>query len=384
MPRYRYLFLLLLVGVGFGGAFLSGFFLKSYFVSQSNEFLLLNQATNIFTNHTYFELPELKSLEYGMIRGMLQASGDPFATFLEPVQHELETNNLQGSFGGIGVELNHNDNGDVLIYPIVDGPAYNSGIQEGDQLISVGDLTITQFMPLDDIHAALRGPIGDKVKVSVIREVNSSPLEFQIKRERIHLPSVSWYIDPDNLTIGIIRVNVIADSTPDEIQKAILDMEKKGATHYVLDLRDNGGGLLTAGVDTARLFLKDGVVIEQQYRGDEVETFDVKKPGSLQDIPIIILVNHSTASAAEIIAGSLQAHNRASLVGEPTFGKDTIQLVFNLDDDSSLHVTAAKWWIPGLYPPVGENGLQPEIAISPGENGSDLILEGAIQSLIDQ
>jgi carboxyl-terminal processing protease len=372
------------VGVGFGGAFLSGFFLKSYFVSQSNEFLLLNQATNIFTNHTYFELPELKSLEYGMIRGMLQASGDPFATFLEPVQHELETNNLQGSFGGIGVELNHNDKGDVLIYPIVDGPAYNAGIQEGDQLISVGDLTITQFMPLDDIHAALRGPIGDKVKVSVIREVNSSPLEFQIKRERIHLPSVSWYIDPDNLTIGIIRVNVIADSTPDEIQEAILDMGKKGATHYVLDLRDNGGGLLTAGVDTARLFLKDGVVIEQQYRGDEVETFDVKKPGSLQDIPIIILVNHSTASAAEIIAGSLQAHNRALLVGETTFGKDTIQLVFDLDDDSSLHVTAAKWWIPGLYPPVGENGLQPEIAISPGEDGSDLILEGAIQSLIDQ
>jgi len=137
-------------------------------------------------------------------------------------------------------------------------------------------------------------------------------------------------------------------------------------------------------VDTARLFLKDGVVIEQQYRGEEVETFDIKKPGSLLDIPIIILVNHSTASAAEIVAGSLQAHNRALLVGEPTFGKDTIQLVFDLDDDSSLHVTAAKWWIPGLYPPVGENGLQPEIAISPGEDGSDLILEGAIQSLIDQ
>ncbi len=143
------------------------------------------------------------------------------------------------------------------------------------------------------------------------------------------------------------------------------DLQQRGATAFVLDLRDNPGGLLDAGVDIARLFLKEGSVMQQQYRGQEVKTFEVEKPGPLADLPLAVLINHGSASAAEIAAGALQAHRRATLIGEPSYGKDSIQLVFTLQDGSSLHVTSAQWWIPGLQKPVGEQGLQPDILIDP-------------------
>lgn len=381
MSRIRYLLIFLLVAAGFISAFLSGYFLRSFIDSPSDEFLVLNQAYSILINHAYLDLPESKSLEYGMIRGLLQASGDPYATFQEPAQHELESNNLQGSFGGIGVELTRNQDGDILVYPIGASPAHLAGIQDGDQLISVDDLNISPETSLDDIKAAIRGPVGDVVKISVIRDTQ---LDFHIRRAQIHLPSVTWHITPDNPTIGIINVNIIAESTSEEIQNAVKEMQGKGSNLFILDLRDNGGGLLTAGVDITKLFLENGSILEQQYRGKKVETFDVKSPGQFADLPLILLINHNTASAAEIVAGAIQVDGRALLVGQPTFGKDSIQLIFNLQDDSSLHVTAAKWWIPGLSPALTDIGLQPDIAIIPDDSGEDLVMKAAIQSLLER
>jgi len=384
MFRIRYLLIFLLVAAGFVSAFLSGYFLRSFIDSRSDEFLILNQAYSILLNHAYLDLPESKSLEYGMIRGMLQASGDPYAIFQEPVQHELESNSLQGSFGGIGLDLSRNQDGDILVYPIVGSPAHHAGIQDGDQLISVDDLNISPETPFDDIKAAIRGPVGDIVKISVIRNPDDTQLDFPIRRAQIHLPSVTWHIAPDNPTIGIINVNIIAESTSEEIQNAVKEMQGKGSNLFILDLRDNGGGLLTAGVDITKLFLENGSILEQQYRGKKVETFDVKSPGQFFDLPLILLINHNTASAAEIVAGAIQVDDRALLVGQPTFGKDSIQLIFDLQDDSSLHVTAAKWWIPGLSPALTDIGLQPDIAIIPDDSGVDLVMKAAIQSLLER
>lgn len=384
MSRIRYLFLFLLVAVGFVSAFLSGYFLRSYKNSQSNEFLVLNQTYNILLNHSYLDLPESKSLEYGMIRGMLQASGDPYATFQEPAQHELESNSLQGSFGGIGVELTRNQDGGILIYPIIGSPAHQAGIQDRDQLISVDDFIISLETPLDNIKAAIRGPVGNIVEISVIRNPDDNPLDYAIRRAQIHLPSVTWHFAPDNPIIGIINVNIIAESTSEEIPKAVKEMQEQGSNYFILDLRDNGGGLLTAGVEIAKLFLENGSILKQQYRGKKVETFEVKSPGQFVDLPLILLINHNTASAAEIVAGALQVDDRALLVGEPTFGKDSIQLIFNLQDDSSLHVTAAKWWIPGLDPALSNIGLQPDIAIFPDGSDEDLVMKAAIQSLLER
>ena len=384
MSRIRSLLIILLVAAGFLSSFLSGYFLNAYFESRTNIFPILDQAFGILVNHEYLDLPESRKLEYGMIRGMLLASGDPHATFQEPVQHELASNNLQGRFGGIGLELTRNQDGHILIFPIMDSPAFRAGISDGDQLLYVDDLMITPDVNLEDVNAAIRGPVGKSVKIIIAREPDFAQHEFNINREEIHLPSVTWHRAPDFPAIGLINVKIIAETTPDEILSAVEKMQGEGATHFILDLRDNGGGLLTAGVETAKLFLKEGIILQQQYRGEDIETFQVIKSGSLLDVPLVVLVNHNTASAAEIIAGALQVHSRALLVGEPTFGKDSIQLIFDLEDKSSLHITAAKWWIPGISPPLGETGLQPDIIILQDETEIDLLMEAAIQSIVEQ
>jgi carboxyl-terminal processing protease len=379
MSRIRFLLVPSLVALGLLGAFLSGFFLDSYFDSQTNEFSILHQAYNILINHSYIDLPDAGVLEHGMIRGLVESSEDPYASFQEPVQHELESNNLQGSFGGIGVEFSYTHDGDLLIYPVANGPASEAGIQNGDRLLMVDQLVITSETNLDEVQAAIRGPVGKSVNITIFRTESESIQDFDIRRESIHLPSVTWRTAAEHPDIGIILVHIIAESTVDEIKNAVLELEKSGASKFVLDLRDNGGGLLTAGVETARLFLKDGIILQQQYRGQDVETFRIRKPGSLSDLTLVVLINHNTASAAEIIAGSLQSHGRALLIGENSYGKDSIQLVFDLDDGSSIHVTAAKWWIPDLTPPIGEGGLIPDIPVPQTEDQMDMILNAAVE-----
>jgi carboxyl-terminal processing protease len=301
--------------------------------------------------------------------------------FIEPAQHELESESLQGKFGGIGVDLVLDAQGSVVLVPYPDSPAAKAGILEGDRLLSVQELVIDAKTSLDDIKAEIRGPEGKSVHLLVARPPNFGKYEFDIVRETILIPSTTRYIDPSEARLGVIKVNIIAASTPDEIENAVYDLQSRGATHFVLDLRDNGGGLLTTGVDTARLFLSDGVIIKQQYRGKGEETYRVEKPGPLVDIPLVVLVNHSTASAAEIIAGSLQAHKRAALIGEPTYGKNSIQLVFDLKDGSSLHVTSAHWWIPGFATPTDNVGLQPDIRLSRDGAAGDQAIIAAIQFL---
>ncbi len=382
MSKFRNPLIILLFAVGLVSAFFSGYFLKSYFDDKANYFPVLNQAYNILLDHAYIDLPDLYLLEYGMIRGMLEASGDPYAVFQEPTQHELESNSLQGSFGGIGVELSRTQEGDILLFPIAGSPAHEAGIQNGDQLISIDDLNIDSESSLDDIKAAIRGKVGTWIEVVIIRAPDNAKIEFRIKRAQIYLPSVTWHLAPEAPSIGILNVNIIAESTAEEIQNAIMDLQENGANRFILDLRDNGGGLLTAGIDVAKLFLESGVVLQQQYRGQEVETFSQRSSGLFAEIPLILLVNQSTASAAEIIAGALQVYDRAILIGEPTFGKDSIQLIFDLQDGSSLHVTAAKWWIPGLNPPLGDHGLQPDITVIQDDSAEDLAMQAAIQSLL--
>ncbi len=240
---------------------------------------------------------------------------------------------------------------------------------------------INPEIAMEVIQAAIRGPEGSTVRLEIAHPPTFNAVEIKIKRKSIPLPSVTRLLDPDNPKLGVIRVNAITASTPNEILEGINELQSRGGTHFVLDLRDNGGGLLTTGIETARLFLREGVILQQQYRNKGVETFRVDEPGPLVDVPLAVLVNHGTASAAEIIAGALQAHKRATLIGAPTFGKDTVQLVFDLKDGSSLHVTAGKWWIPDLPAAEGENGLQPDIILAAEDTNPNSAMVAASQIL---
>ena len=366
-------------------SFAAGYFMR---LNQENSipgFPILTEAYHILSDQGFKSIPAAPAMEFGMIRGMVQAYDDPYTIFVPPAQHELESNALQGSFGGIGVRLVIDENGYVVIYPIPDGPASQAGVLDGDRLLLAGELKFIPGTPMDDVQAALRGPVGSEILVGVGRPPVYDIQEFKIKLAEIPLPSVTWHPAPQEPRLGIIEINLIADSTPKEIQRAIEDLKSRGVTKFALDLRDNPGGLLTAGVDVARLFLREGEVIQQQYRDRDVETFRVDHPGPLTEIPLVVMINHGSASAAEIIAGALQVNKRALLIGEPSFGKDTIQLVFDLPDKSSLHVTAAHWWIPGLEPPLSGNGLQPDIPVAESgqASGADQDVQAAIQSLFE-
>lgn len=346
---------------------------------------LLNQAYQLLLENGLEEPPADPALEYGMIRGMIQAYGDPYTAFLEPPQARLNHDELAGKYGGIGVQLNKDRQGFWVLYPFAGSPAQKAGLQEGDRLLQVDAQEIKPDTASDLVQAQLRGVVGQAVQVKVGRPPDYTPVEYSIQREEIQLPSVTWRLDADQPLVGVLKVNLIAASTVDEIQRAVTELQGRGARAYVLDLRDNPGGMLDAGIGIARLFLKEGVIIQQQYRGREAQTSAVVKAGALSELPLAVLINGGSASAAEITAGALQRHRRALLIGKPSYGKDTIQLVFELRDKSSLHVTAARWWIPGLNPPIKDHGLQPDILVDPevDENGFDLALKAAVEELAE-
>lgn len=358
-------------------AFMGGFLVHEWryadgFFNRSSPFPILAEAHALLRDNAVFSLPDAKVLEYGMIRGMINSLDEPYTVFVEPPQHELQTNQLQGKFGGIGVRLDRDDQNDVFLYPFPDSPAQKSGVMEGDRLLKIGTMDVTPATTFDEINAAIRGPVGEKVTITVGHAPDYQPVELTIERAEIGLPSVMANQVPGEPTVGMVKVNVIASTTPEEIIKAVENLQKQGATHFIIDVRDNGGGLVEAGVDIARLFLSSGTVIEEQYRDKPVKVYSVDEAGPLADLPVVVLVNKGTASAAEIFAGAIKAQNRAPIVGVPTYGKDTIQLVFSLSDGSSLHVTAAHWWVPGLSPVIGGNGIQPDILVDQAISEIDL------------
>ncbi len=372
-----------LIGAGLWLIFFAGFYFHAYGPASITErlaprrdFPLLYQVYGLIQDRGLKPMPAAPGMEYGMIKGMIQAYNDPYTSFVEPVQTELQENALSGKFGGIGARLGNDPEGRIVLYPFPDSPAAKAGVLEGDRLVAVGDLKIDPTVSTDKTTAALRGPVGEKVTITIARPPDFAAQQISIVRAEIALPSTTWHIEPSDARLGVIEVNLIAATTPDEIQKAAKDLQGRGATALVLDLRNNGGGLLDAGINTARLFLKDGDVIQQQFRGQDVVTYQVEKPGPLVDVPLVVLVNENTASAAEIISGALQAHKRATLIGAVTYGKNTIQLVFPLQDGSSLHITAAHWWIPGIEFPKDGKGLRPDISLSnPGDNPIPLAIK---------
>jgi len=363
-------------------AFGAGFVLRPWYddTFQPN-YPLFNEVVRIIKDKGIKELPHQTQMEYGMIRGILQEYNDPFTVFVEPVQNELQSNELEGKYGGIGVRLERDPQGSLLLYPYPDSPALKAGLQEGDRLLQVEELLVAVDTPFDAIQAALRGPVGQPVRLVIGRPPDYSPVEIAVKRAEVPLPSVTWNLAALDNRVGVIQVNIIAATTPGEIEKAVSDLVQRGAGYFVLDLRNNGGGLLDAGVDTARLFLKQGVVISEQYRGEAVKEFRVDKNGPLSDIPLVVLMNQNTASAAEIVAGALQANQRARLVGTRSYGKDTIQLVYNLKDGSSLHVTAAHWWLPGQEGSLVGRGLLPDVEVQEDPGQPAALLDAAVKTL---
>jgi len=339
---------------------------------------LLDEAWEIAEGQFYGEPPTDQARTYGAVRGMMEAFKDPYSVFVEPPQTELQSQQLSGKFGGIGASIRRETDGRYALSPFPDRPAAQAGVQEGDVLTKIDDTTITLEMHLDDITSRLRGEVGTPVKIEIER--GGQQLAFNITRAEISVPSVTWRILSQAPDVGYVKLNIFAQTSKDELVKAIEDLKQQGAKKLIFDLRDNGGGLLDSAIDIGGVFV-DGKVASEKRRGGDVRDFNAEASGAARDLPLVLLVNGGTASASEIVAGAVQDKGRGVLVGAKTYGKGSVQNVIPLSDGSSLHVTVAEWLTPNGRQITGQ-GLVPEVAVElsgdDAANGRDPQLDRAI------
>ena len=357
--------------------------------AESRQFGVYWETWRIVEDQFYGDIPGDPAPVYGAIKGALSTLEDPYTMFVEPEPRALEKADLQGEFGGIGAFVTRGKAGEVFLQPMVNSPAEKSAVKAGDQLLRVDDTTITAEMTSDEVVLLIRGEVGSQVKLTLKRESVTEPLVLLVTREVIETPSVEARVLEQDATMGYVRIRMFTERTAGETRRALQDLEAKGVTSLILDLRDNGGGLLDAAVDVASQFLRSGVVLYEQRRGQPERSYpvDANAGGAAPDRPMTLLINGATASASEIVAGALRDQQRAILIGEKTYGKGSVQLVYDLSDESSVHVTVARWLTPDRRQ-IDKQGLQPDIEVTLSEEdraaGRDPQLERAVAQLHEQ
>jgi len=283
-----------------------------------------------------------KTIYNGAIPGMLRVL-DPHSNFFDPKSYSLLREEQRGKYYGVGMQVGPRNNKVIVIAPFAGAPAYRAGIRPGDVIISV-DGKPTDSMNTSDVAELLKGPKGTTVKIGVLREGSEKPLEFAVVRDEIPRYSVDLHfmLRPG---IGYIHISGFQETTDQEVGEALDEMgDLKG---LVLDLRQNPGGLLSEGVGVADKFLKKGAVIVSHHgRSSPEKVYKAAHGNGGKDYPLVVLVNRGTASAAEIVSGAIQDHDRGLIVGEATFGKGLVQTVYPLSENTGLALTTAKYYTP--------------------------------------
>lgn len=381
-----FLVALLLFSLGVGAGYGAHWYLTRNVPTpeDTERFSIYWEAWRIVEDKFYGDIPDGPTPVYGAIRGTLGTLQDPYTLFVEPQPRALEKAELEGKFGGIGAYVTRGPAGEVILAPMVDSPAEKAGVQEGDELRQVDGVPVTPQMTTDEVVLLIRGEVGTQVALTLERAGAIDPVVVTITRQIIETPSVEWRVLEQDSSTGYIRIRLFTERTGRELERAIEDLREAGVTRLILDLRDNGGGLLEAAVDVASQFLHEGVVLYEDRRDQPEKFYSVRQGGRALDLPLVVLVNGGTASASEIVAGALRDYERGPLIGERTFGKGSVQLVYDLSDKSSLHVTVARWLTPNRHR-IDEEGLAPDVEVVPSEtdraSGADPQLEQAIAYL---
>jgi carboxyl-terminal processing protease len=394
--RLRNVFATLLLIILAATAFVAGYFTNDFVemrrgggagqTAGSDDFSLFWEAWGRVEDNFLGDLPTSKELTYGAIQGSIALLGDPYTFFVEPVEREIERQTLQGTFGGVGATLSRPDEeGPIFLEPIPGNPAAAAGILSGDELLAVDGEEITLELTVQEVAERVRGEKGTIVVLTVLHPDEIEAVDIDVERGNILIPSVTYRLLREDEQIGYIQLTRFSGESANEIETAVLDLQSQGATQLVLDLRGNGGGLLDAGIAVADHFLTDGPILYQQSRGEEERVYEATAETLAPDIPIMILVDGGTASSSEILAGALKDRGRALLAGStPTFGKGSVQLVYDLSDGSSVHVTSSRWFTPNRTP-LDQQGLQPDILVTVTQedidNGRDAVLNQAVLKL---
>ena len=379
---------LIFTGAAFYGGTRYGLSLKSSSQVPPNELLeadfsLFWDAVNLIKNR-YFDAKEVKDedLLYGAIEGTVRALNDPYSSFFNPSDAKKFDQDISGSFGGIGAEIGIKNNQLLIITPLKGNPAEAVGLKSGDKILKIDD-TFTTDLSVDEAVKLIRGEPDTEVKLFILRNGWEEAKEFKIVRKVIVVPTLDWEMKPGKIAYFELQ-NFNANASSLFYQAAFATL-LEGADGMVLDLRNNPGGFLDVAVNLAGWFLDRGdIVVKERFYSGEEKIFRANGNGALKDLPVVILVNGGSASAAEILAGALRDNRGVKIIGEKTFGKGTVQEIENLKDGSTLKISIAAWLTPDGHE-IEKKGLEPDVEVKlieeDVEKGKDSQFEKAIEVL---
>ena len=353
--------------------FLSIFFLNISFVhSYSNNDLyekidLFGEVLNKIKKDYVDEVNQPEMID-SAINGVLQ-SLDPYSAYMSPeIFKEMQTD-TRGKFGGLGIEIGMESGVVKVITPIDDTPAANAGIKAGDYIVKIGAIQV-QGKSLMEAVKLMRGPVGTSIKLTIRRKNLKKPLEFEIIRKIIEVKSVNSKILGKNKNLGYIRLKSFNENSDNQFLDVIKKFEQSTKINgYILDLRNNPGGLLTQAINITDFFLNDGEIVSTKGRkASETRKFFARKGDEIKGKPIIVLINNGSASASEIFAGALKDHKRAIILGVNSYGKGSVQSIIPLRNGGGIRLTISKYYLPSGNS-ISEVGVTPDIFVEEtGEN----------------
>ena len=305
------------------------------------------------------------------INGVLQ-SLDPYSAYMSPELFKEMQTDTRGEFGGLGIEIGMESGVVKVISPIDDTPAAKAGIKAGDYIVKIGKEQV-QGKSLLEAVKLMRGPVGTSINLTIRRKNVKKPLEFKIVRKIIEVKSVSSRLIGKEKNIGYIRLKSFNENSDEQFLKSVKEFERTSKIKgYVLDLRNNPGGLLTQAINITDFFLEDGEIVSTKGRKiSETRKFFARKGDEIKGKPIVVLINNGSASASEIFAGALKDHKRAIILGENSYGKGSVQSIIPLRNGGGMRLTISKYYLPSGKS-ISEVGVKPDILVE--EEGDDFLI----------
>jgi carboxyl-terminal processing protease len=338
------------------------------------------EAWNIIHDQYVDQPVDDLALMQGAIRGMIEALGDQHSSYMDPVTYQSANDELSGAYEGIGAYVDTGGEYLTVTSPIPGSPAEQAGLRPGDQFIAIDGEDMTGIDP-ELARRRVLGPAGSTVHLTVLREGEQAPLEFDIVRDQIVIKSASGRMLDGG--IAYVQVTTFGDKTTQELEATLEDLMAQNPQGLILDLRNNGGGYLTTAVEVTSQFLGEGVVLYEQYGDGRKNEFEALPGGLATEVPMVVLINEGSASASEIVAGALQDHDRAQLVGVTSYGKGSVQNWVALSENQgAVRVTIAKWLTPDGRTIHGQ-GLAPDVTVEMTDEDYDANLDPQLDQAVE-
>ncbi len=386
MPQTNRLIMTLVLIIVIVLAFAGGYFLGIFQDSNGVPFVSVSGNTTsdkerldaveeawdiIFADYVDKSRLNSANMSRAAIASLIETLDDPYSSYLDEKQYELGKTSLEGTYNGIGAYVTVKDNQLTIIAPIEGSPADQAGIKAGDIILEIDGDPAADFT-LAEAIIKIRGPQDTAVRLLILHESETEPVEMEIIRAKLELPSISFEMKGQ---IAHISIYEFTERTDDELTEVINELDTHLAEGIILDLRGNPGGLLEPVINVASHFLTEGVVLEMRNNRGQVSTFSVNNDMPNTDLPVVVLVDNASASGSEVLAGALQDYNRAVIAGSTTYGKGSVNMLYNLSDGSGIYITTARWLTPNGRLIEGY-GIEPDFKL-------DLAEVDAVQWAID-